>query len=111
VVLRGANYRESGEDGQGFEQTDAGGVMAIETARLAEGTRVRVRQAFLPLEPGVVGRSGTVIVASDYDSRRLAIALDGEDRLRVFMPEELEVIQELPLAPERQSAKLRPALP
>jgi hypothetical protein len=78
---------------------------------MPEGTRVRVRQANLPLEGDVVGRTGTVVYATDYQPRREFVTLDGEDRIRVFLAEELEVIQEVPLPPERQQAKLRPALP
>jgi hypothetical protein len=96
---------------KGVSQDESGGVMAIEIARLAEGTRVRVKATLIPLEPGVAGRTGTVIVTSDYATKRLGVALDGEDGIRVFMPSELDVIREVALAPERQAAKLRPALP
>lgn len=85
--------------------------MAIEMAPLPQGTRVRVRQSDLPLPDDVAGRTGTVIVASDYASRRLGVALDGEQRIRMFTPDELEVVQEVPLPPERETAKKRPALP
>ena len=85
--------------------------MAVNIARLPEGTRVRVRRWDLPLEPGTVGRQGTVIVASDYATRRLGVMLDGEETVRMFLPEELEVTKEVPLPPERQKAKMRPALP
>jgi hypothetical protein len=85
--------------------------MAVEIARVPEGTRVRVKAASLPLEVGVEGRTGTVVAASDYHAKRLGVALDGEDRVRVFLTDELEIIEELPLPPERQVAKLRPALP
>jgi len=37
--------------------------------------------------------------------------LDGEPVERWFMPGELEVVTEVALAPERESAKRRPALP
>jgi len=85
--------------------------MAIEMARLPQGTRVRVRQAELPIEAGVAGRTGTVVVSSDYAAQRLGVALDGEQRIRMFVPAELEVVQEVPLPPEREAAKRRPALP
>jgi len=85
--------------------------MAIEAARLPEGTRVKVRQADLPQEAGIVGRTGTVVSASDYSANRLGVMLDGTGEVRVFTPAELEVIREVPLPPERESAKRRPALP
>jgi len=85
--------------------------MAVEIPRVPEGTRVRVQQSSIPQEPGVAGRAGTVVVASEYQSKRLGVVLDGEERIRVFLTDELEIIEELPLPPERQVARLRPALP
>lgn len=85
--------------------------MTIRTARLPEGTRVRVRATNLPLEPGTVGRTGTVVEASDRDNERLGVTLDGEEGIRMFMPAELEIVEEVPLPPEREQAKLRSALP
>jgi hypothetical protein len=83
----------------------------IRLARLPEGTRVRVQQAHLPLEPGLMGRTGTVVYASDYRAERVGVQLDGETSLRVFMPAELEVIAERPLPPEREAAKAKRSLP
>lgn len=83
----------------------------IRLARLPEGTRVRVRQAHLPLESGVMGRTGTVVFATDYRAERLGVQLDGDLALRMFVPAELEVIAERPLPPEREAAKERRALP
>ena len=85
--------------------------MAIEMAPLPQGTRVRVRQAGLPLDEGLAGRTGTVIQASDYKAERAGVMLDGEQQVRMFVVAELEVVKELPLPPERETAKLRPALP
>lgn len=85
--------------------------MAIPMAKLPEGTRVRIRRTNVPLEPGLEGRTGTVVIASDYATKRLGVLLDGDDTIRIFMPEELVVTKEVPLAPERQTAKLRPPLP
>lgn len=85
--------------------------MAIRIARLPEGTRVRVRQREMPLDPEAVGRAGTVVIASDYEEERLGVRLDGEQAVRVFVPGELDVIEPLPLPPERESAKARRALP
>jgi hypothetical protein len=85
--------------------------MAIEMARLPEGTRVRIRLSNLPQEPGVTGRLGTVVAASDYTANRLGVKLDGDDEVRMFAPAELEVVEAVPLPPEREKAKTRPALP
>ncbi len=85
--------------------------MAIPKARLPEGTRVRIRQGDLPLEPGLAGRTGAVVVASDYADERLGVQLDGEPTVRMFVPAELEVIDPVPLPAERESAKARRALP
>ncbi len=85
--------------------------MAIEMARLPEGTRVRVMFSTIPQDPALIGRMGTVVWASDYEASRLGVMLDGEEETRVFAPEELEVIEQVPLPPERQAAKSRPALP
>jgi hypothetical protein len=85
--------------------------MSISMARLPEGTRVRVVGANLPLEPGTPGRTGTVVQAVDRQAERLGVTLDGEERIRMFMPAELEVVEEVALPPEREAAKSRPALP
>lgn len=85
--------------------------MAIEMARFPEGTRVRIRMSNLPQDPAVTGRTGIVVSASDYSTNRLAVQLDGEETERVFAPAELEAIEHIPLPPEREKAKLRPALP
>lgn len=83
----------------------------IRLARLPEGTRVRVQQAQLPLDPGVMGRTGTVVFASEYRAERVGVQLDGETSLRVFTPAELQVIAERPLPPEREAAKAKRSLP
>jgi hypothetical protein len=85
--------------------------MSIEMARFPEGTRVRIRMSNLPQDPGVTGRTGTIVVASDYHANRLTVMLDGDEQERVFAPAELEVIEHVPLPPEREKAKSRPALP
>ncbi|MCI0434144.1 MAG: hypothetical protein L0271_10990 [Gemmatimonadetes bacterium] len=85
--------------------------MAIRMARLPEGTRVRIRQGELPLDAGLAGRTGVIIAASDYGDERLGVQLDDESSVCVFAPCELEVIDAVPLPPERESAKARRALP
>jgi hypothetical protein len=85
--------------------------MAIRIAILPEGTRVRVRRGTLPQDPALLGRTGTVVASSEYRDSALGVVLDGEQTLHWFTPAELEVVTELAIPPERESAKRRPALP
>lgn len=85
--------------------------MAIRIAPLPEGTRVRVRQAGLPQEPGMIGRLGTVVSASEYMAHEVGVVLDDENAQRWFTPDELEVTEAMPPVPERLEAKRRRALP
>lgn len=85
--------------------------MAIPMASLPPGTRVKVLRGVLPQDPAVVGRTGSVIVASEYRDEALGVVLDGESAVRYFTPGELEVVTAVPLPPERQDAKRLRALP
>jgi hypothetical protein len=85
--------------------------MSVPIALLPEGTRIRVRRGGLPQDPAIVDRTGVVVVASEYRDQALGIVLDGESAVRYFTPGELEVVSQPALAPERESAKLRRALP
>lgn len=85
--------------------------MTVPIAVLPEGTRVRVRRASLPQDPAVSNRTGVVVMASEYRTQALGVVLDGESAMRYFTPGELEVVTQLPLPPERESAKGRRALP
>ncbi|MBI4408590.1 MAG: hypothetical protein HY561_02700 [Gemmatimonadetes bacterium] len=85
--------------------------MAVPTAVIPEGTRVRIRQALLPIDPAAVGHMGVVVDASEYHAHSYGVVLDGEQELRFFAPTELEIVQELVLPPEREAAKQRRALP
>jgi hypothetical protein len=85
--------------------------MAIPTPVLPEGTRVKIRRGPLPQEPGVTGRTGVVISATEYRNNAAGVVLDGESTVRYFTPGELEVVAAVPLPPERQGAKLLRALP
>ena len=82
--------------------------MAVIGALLPEGTRVRIRRGPLPLEPGVVGRTGSIVEANEY---RYGVVLDGEAEVRYFAPAELEVIDTPAFPPERAEARRRRALP
>lgn len=86
--------------------------MAItEGALMSSGTRVRVRRAGAPLDPAVVGRTGTVVDSTPYRARSYGVILDGEGEIRMFAPAELEVVERRSLPPDREEAKGRRALP
>ena len=87
--------------------------MAIPWVPIPEGTRVRVKQvANLPQDDAVLGKAGTVIAVSEYQTQSVGVTLDGApDSVRYFVPEELEITAEAALPPEREAAKLRRALP
>lgn len=85
--------------------------MAIQWPRVAEGTRVKVRQAEFPQDPRITGKTGTVVIASEYSEQMVAVTLDGSSDVRYVAPEELEVTAEPALPPEREAAKQRRALP
>lgn len=86
--------------------------MAIRIAVIPEGTRVRVRPSTVPQDPAMMGRTGTVVSATEYRAESIGVALDGDPaETRFFLPAELEVIETLPLPPERERAKGRRALP
>jgi hypothetical protein len=59
-----------------------------------QGTRVRIRRGRFPLDPSILGRTGTVIVLYRVGGERYGIQLDGDSRIRVFTEDELEVITE-----------------
>ena len=85
--------------------------MTVPMARIPLGARVRVRRGWVPGDPALLGRLGTVVEASEYTQARYGVALDGEPQLRVFGLGELEVVEYEALQPERQEARQRPALP
>jgi len=85
--------------------------MAIQSAALPEGARVRVIQGPYPQDATLTGRQGVVLAASDYETQTLGVVLNGESVPRYFARAELEVVQEPQLPPEREAAKRRRALP
>jgi hypothetical protein len=72
---------------------------------------VKVKRGRIPQDPTLTGRVGTVVIANEYRPQAIAVALDGDQTIRYFMPDELEVTKELPLPPEREQARLRSPLP
>ena len=85
--------------------------MAIPYAALPEGTRVKIIQGRFPQDPALMGKTGTVIAASEYQAERIGVVLEGESVPRYFALSELEVTSEPLLPPERETAKARRALP
>lgn len=86
--------------------------MAIPWVAVPDGTRVRIIQsAQFPQDPALLGRSGTVVITSEYHTQSLGVVLDGEQEPRYFSPQEIEVTHEPALPPEREEAKQRRALP
>jgi hypothetical protein len=85
--------------------------MAIPIAPLPEGARVRVVQGPFPQDPALLGRHGTVTVATEYQTQSVGVVLDGESAPRFFSRAELDVAEAPKLPPEREVAKLRRALP
>jgi hypothetical protein len=86
--------------------------MAIPWVRIPEGTRVRVKQtSAFPQDPALIGKTGTVVSASEYSTQQVGVSLDGSNAQQYFAPEELEVTTQEALPPEREAAKLRRALP
>ncbi len=55
-----------------------------------EGTRVRIRRGKQPLDPSMEGRIGLVVHTDLRNAKRYGVTLDGEDRVRTFLEDELE---------------------
>jgi hypothetical protein len=85
--------------------------MAIPWAAIPEGTRVKVKQGVFPLDPALIGRIGVVVAATEYQTENVGIALDNSMDVRYFSVDELEVISQPALPPDRESAKQRRSLP
>jgi hypothetical protein len=85
--------------------------MAIPWPAVPEGTRVRIKQGNFPQDPAFIGRTGTVVAASEYHTQSVAVAIDNTTEVRYFTPEELEVTRHPALPPDREAAKQRRSLP
>lgn len=79
--------------------------MAIAIPVVPEGARVRVRRGRYPVQPDLLGRTGTVIRASEYAVHLCHVVLDGDQSIHAFSPHELEVEARPALPPERERAK------
>lgn len=85
--------------------------MAIPWAPIPEGTRVKIKQSFFPQDPTMLGRTGVVVAASEYQTQNVGVALDDSTDVRYFNPSELEVTTMAALPPDREAAKQRRSLP
>ena len=85
--------------------------MAIPWPPVPEGTRVRIKQGRFPQDPAFVGRTGTVVNASEYHTQSVAVALDNSTEVRYFTPDELDVTRQPALPADREAAKQRRSLP
>lgn len=85
--------------------------MSVSIPLIPPGARVKVRRADLPIDPRLVGRTGTVIVSTEYFPTRVDVSLDGTDEVAEFSPAELEVLEPLKLEADRQTASRRLARP
>jgi hypothetical protein len=57
----------------------------------AIGTRVRIRRGSLPIDSGLLGRTGLVVRTEPYEPDKFGIVLDGEEREREFAEREVSV--------------------
>ena len=86
-------------------------MMAIPWVPIPEGTRVKVKQSVFPQDRALLGRTGVVVAASEYQTQNVGVALDNSTEVRYFSPDELEITSQPALPPDRESAKQRRALP
>lgn len=85
--------------------------MAIPWVPVPEGARVKIKQGPFPQDPALLGRTGTVVNASEYQTQNVGVALDNSTEVRYFTPHELEMTDQPALPPDRESAKQRRSLP
>ncbi|HSR41821.1 MAG TPA: hypothetical protein VLL48_06610 [Longimicrobiales bacterium] len=65
----------------------------IQAPIFPQGTRVRVGRGRFPMDPALVGRTGLVVQVDDYRPERFGVVLDGEEEIRDFARDELEVVE------------------
>ena len=81
----------------------------MQTHRYAEGTRVEIRRGAFPMDPGLVGRTGTVVALDEYRRGRYGVQLDGEDRVRDFAEDEVVPLDDEP-KPESDRGSAGPGI-
>jgi hypothetical protein len=55
-----------------------------------QGSRIRVRRGRLPMNPSLLGRTGTVVELDEYQPGKYAVVMDGEDEVLELAQDELE---------------------
>ena len=85
--------------------------MAIPWAPIPEGTRVKVRQSNFPQDATLLGKTGIVVAASEYQTQNVGVALDDSTDVLYVTPGELEAVTTPALPPDREAAKQRRSLP
>ncbi len=58
-----------------------------------QGTRVRIREGAFPIDRELVGREGMILEMDEYRPGRYGVVLDGEEGVRPFAEDELEVVE------------------
>ena len=82
--------------------------MAItERSIIPVGSRVEVTRGPFPGDPALIGRTGTVVVNSQYFPNKVEVQLDGEPEIRTFAPGELLVADSPPVLPPDEAAARR----
>jgi hypothetical protein len=64
--------------------------MTLHVAIHPQGTRVRIVRGRVPMDAGLIGRTGTVVELSDYRPGRYGVVLDAEEAVREFREDELQ---------------------
>lgn len=85
--------------------------MAIPWISVPEGSRVKIKQSVFPQDRTLIGRTGIVVAASEYQTQSIGVAIDDSTDVRYFNPAELEVTTQPALPPDREAAKQRRSLP
>jgi hypothetical protein len=85
--------------------------MAIPWAPIPEGTRVKVKQSNIPQDPMLLGKTGTVVAVTEYQTQSVGVALDESTDVHYFTPAELEITTMAALPADREAAKQRRSLP
>lgn len=65
----------------------------IHTPIHPQGSRVRIRRGRFPMDGDLVGRMGLVVRIDEHRPRRYGVVLDGEEEVRDFAEDELELVE------------------
>lgn len=64
--------------------------MTVHAPLHPQGARIRVRPGRLPMNPRLVGRTGTVVALDVYQPGKYGVVLDGDDDVVQLVEDELE---------------------